>query len=68
MAGDEVTEVIAQECIVDFNSAENIKRSVTLQDEVTYTDVLGLENIIESSSIIKSIIFHLTYPSHIEVT
>lgn len=55
MAGDEITEVIAQECLVDFNSAENIKRSVTLQDEVTYTDVLGLENTIESSSIIKSI-------------
>ena len=30
MAGDEVTEVIAQECLVDFNSAENIKRSVAL--------------------------------------
>lgn len=55
IAGDEITEVIAQECLVDFNSAENIKRSVAIQDEVTYTDVLGVKNTIKSSSLIKSI-------------
>lgn len=51
MAGDEVTEVIAQEYLVDFNSAEEIKRSVSNRDEITYTDVLGLENKVNSESI-----------------
>ncbi|SFC77926.1 cell division protein FtsA [Clostridium uliginosum] len=53
MAGDEVTEIIAQEYLVDFNTAEVIKRSVNESKEVSYMDVLGLENIIPSESVLK---------------
>ena len=55
MAGDEVTEIIAQEYLVDFNTAEFIKKSVNESKEIVYTDVLGLENTILSSNIIKLI-------------
>lgn len=55
MAGDEVTEVIAQECLVDFNTAENIKRAISESDDVTYTDVLGIENTITAEDVYKII-------------
>jgi len=55
MAGDEVTEVIAQEYLVDFNKAEEIKRQVTTSEEITYTDVLGFENTIASEAVNKLI-------------
>lgn len=54
-AGDEVTEAIAQECLVDFNTAEYIKRNLTIKDEITYTDIIGLENTVKSENILKSI-------------
>lgn len=41
-AGDEITERIAQEYLVDFNTAEKIKISITSKSEVIkYTDILG---------------------------
>ena len=54
-AGDEVTEVIVQECLVDFNTAEEIKRKLMIEEYVTYTDILGLENTVKSENIKKSI-------------
>ncbi|PJI10302.1 cell division protein FtsA [Clostridium sp. CT7] len=54
-AGDEITEVIAQNYLVDFNTAEGIKRNCTAKDEITYTDVLGMENTIKCEEIIKLI-------------
>lgn len=54
-AGDEVTEAIVQECLVDFNTAEYIKRNLDLQEEITYTDIIGLENTVISENIKKSI-------------
>lgn len=54
LAGDEVTETIVQEYLVDFNTAEKIKRAVG-EKEITYTDVLGLENSISSENVLKAI-------------
>lgn len=56
MAGDEVTEAIAQNYLVDFNTAEAIKRELQVQEEVKYTDVLGLENTIKSQEVLKLIL------------
>ncbi|ABR33564.1 cell division protein FtsA [Clostridium beijerinckii] len=55
MAGDEITETIVQEYLVDFNTAENIKRSIVKEEEIKYIDVLGMENIISSESVYKLI-------------
>lgn len=54
-AGDEITEAIAQECLVDFNTAEYIKRNLTIKDEITYTDIIGFENTVLSENILKVI-------------
>lgn len=55
LAGDEVTEAIAQVYLTDFNTAEKIKCQCMEKEMVSYIDVLGLENEIESSEIIKVI-------------
>ncbi|MBE6053705.1 MAG: cell division protein FtsA [Clostridium sartagoforme] len=54
-AGDEVTEAIAQEYLVDFNTAEYIKRNLSVKDEITYTDVIGFENTVSSENVLKII-------------
>lgn len=41
-AGDEITEVLMKELLVDFNTAEAIKTSA--EDEITYTNILLMQN------------------------
>ncbi|GKX66875.1 cell division protein FtsA [Inconstantimicrobium mannanitabidum] len=55
LAGDEVTEAIAQAYLVDFITAERIKRQCSDKEEVTYTDILGLDNTIKSEDVLKVI-------------
>lgn len=53
IAGDEVTEIIAQNYLVDFNTAEVIKRKCTTEDEIKYTDVLGIDAEVKAEEVIK---------------
>lgn len=55
IAGDEVTEAIAQYYLVDFNTAERIKRECENCEIVTYKDVLGMENQITREEIFNVI-------------
>lgn len=55
LAGDEVTEVISQNYLVDFNTAENIKKDLETNEVVKYVDVLGLENEVKSEEVLKII-------------
>ncbi|HEY8890719.1 MAG TPA: cell division protein FtsA [Clostridium sp.] len=55
MAGDEVTETIAQAYLVDFNTAEKIKKECSGKNKILYIDVLGLESEIEPEEILKII-------------
>lgn len=41
MAGDEITETIAQHYLLDFNAAEAVKLALTGQEHVEFCDVLG---------------------------
>lgn len=41
VAGDEITEAVAQQCLVDFYTAERLKREMALGGEQRFTDVLG---------------------------
>ena len=50
-AGDELTEVIVQHYLVDFKTAEKIKLASTVQDEVTYEDIMSIEHTIPSSEV-----------------
>jgi cell division protein FtsA len=55
LAGDEVTEAIAQSLLVDFNTAERIKRELNINEITKYVDVLGLENEVTFGELIKII-------------
>ncbi|MBU3183809.1 cell division protein FtsA [Clostridium estertheticum] len=55
MAGDEVTEIISQAYLVDFNTAEKIKKECSGKDKIQYIDVLGFENILEPEEVLKII-------------
>lgn len=41
-AGDALTEIIAKHCLVDFVTAEDIKKSISVLEEVTYEDIMGI--------------------------
>lgn len=50
IAGDEVTEKIAQEFLVDFNTAEKIKISISSGvEKIKFTDILGKKSEIDRS-------------------
>lgn len=55
-AGDEITEIIAKTYLVDFNTADKIKKlaSDNAEDTVTFADIMGLEQTIPSADIIKT--------------
>ncbi len=53
-AGDEITEAISEKYLVDFSTAESIKRNLH-KEYITYEDVLGMKVKVKSSEIIDSI-------------
>ncbi|HEX3032802.1 MAG TPA: cell division FtsA domain-containing protein, partial [Bacillota bacterium] len=40
-AGDEITEVLAEKYLLDFNEAERVKRAIANGGQVEYIDILG---------------------------
>ncbi|MCR4611804.1 MAG: pilus assembly protein PilM [Lachnospiraceae bacterium] len=52
-AGDELTEVIVHEYLVDFATAEHIKKTSSEEKEVTYDDIMGLTHTIPSKDVWK---------------
>ncbi len=55
IAGDSITEIIAQHCLVDFNTADQIKIDASHMDQVKYVDIMGLEKTISAKDIAKMI-------------
>lgn len=55
IAGDSLTEGIARHCLVDFHTAEVIKRSAGEMQSITYRDIMGIEQIITSEEILQVI-------------
>ena len=51
-AGDGLTEVIASHCLVDFATAEQIKRGIGEEDQVSYKDIMGLTQTITREEIL----------------
>lgn len=52
-AGDELTEVIVQAYLVDFDTAEQIKKDSTTNDKVTYSDIMGIEHTVPAKDVWK---------------
>ena len=51
VAGDSLTELIVQHCLVDFETAEKIKRSADENEVIEYTDIIGLPQTITAKEV-----------------
>lgn len=60
IAGDSMTEDIARHCLVDFQTAEEIKRGIEKSDSVEYKDIMGLPQTISKESVLEIVNGHLT--------
>jgi len=54
IAGDAITEAICQHCLVDFNTADLMKRQMETLDEIIYKDIIGIEQHIKTSELIEA--------------
>jgi len=53
IAGDALTEVIANHCLVDFAAAEEIKRQMLTEDIIKYNDIIGLPQTISREELLN---------------
>lgn len=53
VAGDCLTEDIARHCLVDFQTAEQIKRGIETQEEVEYKDIMGIPQKISAKEVLS---------------
>lgn len=51
VAGDALTEAVAQHCLVDFVTAEQIKRDCSVKESVEYKDIIGLTQTVNAEKI-----------------
>jgi cell division protein FtsA len=54
-AGDEITEAISNEFLLDFPLAEKAKRDLQSSEEITLTDILGFETSFPSHEVVEKI-------------
>jgi cell division protein FtsA len=55
VAGDEITEAVAEACVVDFRTAEEIKRSMSISENLTFNDVLQNTLTVPCSEVLAAI-------------
>lgn len=51
VAGDSLTDIIVQHCLVDFETAERIKRQAGERETVEYQDIMGLTQSITAKEV-----------------
>jgi len=51
IAGDSLTEGVAKHCLVDFATAEQIKRDTGVKDVIEYKDIMGLTQTITTEEV-----------------
>lgn len=59
VAGDSLTDIIVQHCLVDFDTAERIKRQTVTQESVEYQDIMGLTQVINASEVAEILSGHV---------
>lgn len=55
VAGDCLTETIARHCLVDFQTAEQIKRGIEKEEAVEYKDIMGLTQKISRDEVLSAV-------------
>ncbi|HBA68724.1 MAG TPA: cell division protein FtsA [Lachnospiraceae bacterium] len=53
IAGDVLTETIAKHCLVDFGTAEQIKKDAGMMEEITFKDIMGLQQSIAKDELLE---------------
>ncbi|MCR5254300.1 MAG: rod shape-determining protein [Acetatifactor sp.] len=51
VAGDSLTDILVQHCLVDFDTAEMIKRKSGVEDIIEYNDIMGLKQTISAKEV-----------------
>lgn len=55
VAGDEITETIMKEYLVDFKTAEEMKTKIELTKEIAFTDILGFDRKVPADDVFRCI-------------
>lgn len=55
VAGDEVTEAVMKEFLVDFKTAETMKAQIEQDEQVAFTDILGFERTVSRDEVFRCI-------------
>ena len=55
-AGDEITEAISQNFLLDFNVAEDAKRTAAVGEKVAFSDILGASYDLAAADVIKPVL------------
>ena len=53
VAGDSLTDILVQHCLVDFETAEQIKRGAGSQEVIEYLDIMGLPQTISAKEVLS---------------
>lgn len=53
VAGDSLTEILVQHCLVEFETAEKIKRAIGTVETIEYEDIFGLPQTISSEDALE---------------
>ena len=53
VAGDSLTDILVQHCLVEFEMAEQIKRKCRTQETIEYEDIMGLPQTIKASEVLE---------------
>jgi len=51
VAGDSLTDILVQHCLVDFETAEHIKRQSGVEETIEYLDIMGLPQTISAAEV-----------------
>jgi cell division protein FtsA len=55
IAGDEITEAIAEQYLVDFNAAESMKRSIARKKRLSFKDITGTKVTVSTDEVLEVI-------------
>ena len=53
VAGDSLTDILVQHCLVEFEVAEQIKRKCRTQETIEYEDIMGLPQTIKAGEVLE---------------
>jgi len=55
VAGDEITDALMNAFLLDFPMAEEVKRSLSTSETVTFQDILGIEHSLSANDVVAAI-------------